>query len=371
MSYKAALAEAKKLKYFLEQQKVDVSIELVIGTRAQYGWLVPPGKFVLEMSHHIVSSKVQGLTPFLKLVKVGRPDVPGPLCNGYGGFDERYRIITMGVANHSGAGGPLKINNFYIPANAAAYVAWGTEYEGGISEADWTRSFRLFMGASNAGIIDYLRSNNKGVTDWSHLEHSTWTSRKTDRKLYSRQKGIAEIAAWRAGASVYTTEEVKELQTLLNKVMGTNLLVDGDLGPYTRAVVRDFQEKYGLFIDGDPGPITMGALRKAAESTSELGLGMYLFRGNGSPKVYALLPDGTKRHILTPAHLSALGQVTGAKVKTIEQKQADSIPLTETSAPVFDVDMGKVSAAAEAGARKATGDALKSVDVTVGLKQVD
>jgi hypothetical protein len=64
--------------------------------------------------------------------------------------------------------------------------------------------------------------------------------------------------------AVKREEEVKVLQTTLNKLYGLNLDVDGMLGPNTRDVVRRFQGEHGLQVDGVPGPITKQKLKEVA-----------------------------------------------------------------------------------------------------------
>lgn len=181
----------------------EVSIELQPGRPNDYGeW---DALFVVaDMSHHTVSRyRPDSLTPVLSLCKRGRSDLPGPLCNGYGGWDLTYRIITFGYANHPGEGGPLTVpaltaGKFTIPKDSARRYAWGTEWEGGLAEADWDRvlanprtghkmTMREFMGRSNAAIEKYMQ-----IHEEAHLEHSTWTSRKIDRLGYTAAKGIAE-----------------------------------------------------------------------------------------------------------------------------------------------------------------------------------
>lgn len=186
-TYADALAAAQQLAARLRAHGVAVSIELQVGVSVS-GWL--GGRKYAEMSHHTVSRRSQGMTPCLALVKRGRPDVPGPLCNGYGGFDEVYRIITMGWANHPGAGGPLTVAGFTIPYNNARPYVWGTEYEGGLDLDDWTPSFRDFMGRSNAAILEWL-DRPLGA----HIEHKTWApTRKVDRLGYTAELGRTEIA---------------------------------------------------------------------------------------------------------------------------------------------------------------------------------
>lgn len=53
---------------------------------------------------------------------------------------------------------------------------------------------------------------------------------------------------------------VKELQTKLNKVTGSKLVVDGDFGPATKRMVQNFQAYFKLNADGIVGPKTWGLL---------------------------------------------------------------------------------------------------------------
>lgn len=204
-----AYAKAKRLKQvMLEHGVPEVSIELIPGRPSDYGYW--DALFtVADMSHHTVSRySASSRTPCLSLVKRGRSDLPGPLCNGYGGWDLTYRIITFGYANHPGAGGPytvpaLTAGRFTIPKDSARRYAWGTEFEGGLSAADWDKvltnprngrkmTFREFMGRVNAALEEFLQ-----IHEGAHMEHSTWTSRKIDRLGYDKGKGIAEKRPYR------------------------------------------------------------------------------------------------------------------------------------------------------------------------------
>ena len=187
-SYKTDLEHARRLAAHLRAAGVSVSIELQPGAK-NTGWL--DARHRLNMSHHTVSRPSMGLTPCLSLVKKGRPDVPGPLCNGYGGYDRVYRIITMGWANHPGAGGPLTLDGITIPRDNGRPYFWGTEFEGGLE--DWTPEMHEFMARSNAGITAWLREDHDRTID-ANAEHSTWAPiRKIDRRDYTRAKSIARI----------------------------------------------------------------------------------------------------------------------------------------------------------------------------------
>lgn len=58
----------------------------------------------------------------------------------------------------------------------------------------------------------------------------------------------------------YSGISVKELQTKLNVVTGTRLMVDGQFGPATKQAVQNFQAYFRLNSDGIVGPVTWGLL---------------------------------------------------------------------------------------------------------------
>lgn len=196
MSWSQAVARAKVLKESLLDHGVrTVSIELVEG-RGGRGWY--DDHHIASMGHHIVSRRSQGDTPFLNLCKKGRADLPGPICNGYGGFDLVARIICMGWANHSGQGGPVTVEAGTIPQNNGRPYFFGWEFEGGISESDWRDENHEFMAQCLAGTLDYLASERgREITELSHHEHKSWApGRKSDRLGYSLSEARALIAKY-------------------------------------------------------------------------------------------------------------------------------------------------------------------------------
>lgn len=220
--YARALEQARWVRDILLDYGVpEVSIELVNGRPAPGNtWNACDAVGVL--SHHIASHPtVSNPTPGLSLVKRGRSDLAGPLCNGTAGVDLVYRIICLGYANHSGTGGPLTLRgplgNYTIPRNLGRAYLWGTEYEGGYTNEVWDKTytnrrtgksmtFREFMGRANAGLVEAIWSiNTHGRTpragmDLSgyHGEHKTWApGRKPDRKDYSTDSGRAEIRRYK------------------------------------------------------------------------------------------------------------------------------------------------------------------------------
>ena len=241
-----ALTRARRIReVMLDYGVPEVSIELQEG-RPGSGWngLDPVAVF----SHHIASKPTRSNpTPGLSLVKRGRSDLPGPLANGTAGVDLVYRILTLGWANHPGYGGPLTVRGplgaFTIPRDNARPYAWGTEYEGGYTNAVWdstytnrrtgkSMTFREFMGRCNAALVEAiwlpgLSSRGKynlikpGM-DLSgyHGEHKTWApNRKPDRKDYSTETGRAEIRRFndkKVKDDMFTDADRKRLERVEN-----------------------------------------------------------------------------------------------------------------------------------------------------------
>jgi hypothetical protein len=202
-----AQAQANQLRTALLDNGVRrVSIELQQGV-AGSGWGVAP--FMRGLGHHIVS-RPPG-TPGLALVKRGRPDLAGPLCNGYGGFDLTARIITMGWANHPGMGGPWSVPGWRtVPVNNGRPYIFGWEFEGGL--VPYTDEMHDFMARCGAGTLDWL--GDMPLECWG--EHKTWApGRKVDRLGYTTASGRARIAAVRSKEDDMPT--VKEVvDALLN-----------------------------------------------------------------------------------------------------------------------------------------------------------
>lgn len=193
MSRDTAVAEALRLQSIMRAHKVVCTVELTAG-RAWSGDQWYSRKQVL-FNHHTAGS-MRGLTPSYALCRNGRPArpgaaaLPGPLCNGYGGRDHVYRIITLGLGNHPGQGGPLSVAGFTVPADSARISAWGTEWEhDGVSP--WPEDMCEFMARSNAALLEWL-----AIPVGRSVEHSTWApTRKIDRNGYSAARGQREIKA--------------------------------------------------------------------------------------------------------------------------------------------------------------------------------
>jgi hypothetical protein len=181
-----ARAEAADLKALMTKHGVRCSIELQVGRPNISGsdWWT---RKVVSMNHHTAGPET-GLTPTLALVKRGRSDLPGPLANGYGGRDHVYRIITMGLANHPGEGGPLTVAGFTIPKDSARISCWGTEWEHNGTDP-WPNDMRDFMTRSNAALLEWMDR-----PALASVEHKTWApTRKIDRNRYSQDGTTGQV----------------------------------------------------------------------------------------------------------------------------------------------------------------------------------
>lgn len=103
-------------------------------------------------------------------------------------------------------------------------------------------------------------------------------------------------------------EAVKTLQTNLNKVMNSGLVVDGDFGPITDAAVREFQKKYNLVVDGEYGPISDAKMKEILTPVVKKGVvtarsGLNVRKGPGTNySVVKVLSLGTQITILSESN---------------------------------------------------------------------
>lgn len=222
-----------------------VSIELQVGKGpAASPW--HNDRFIAHLNHHTAGPH-SGLTPSLSVCKLGRSDLEGPLCNGYGGRDFYYRIITFGYANHPGLGGPAMFGKNMVPKDNGRPYLWGTEWEhDGVSA--WLDEQYEWMARANAGILDFL-----GVGAEAQGEHKDpWAPhRKPDRNIITRDQSIARTRlVWN------TTPEVDDM-------------------PFTEAQIRDLAKQgaedafKARYKTGDPTPVEALNLAKQTKAQAD------------------------------------------------------------------------------------------------------
>lgn len=66
-----------------------------------------------------------------------------------------------------------------------------------------------------------------------------------------------------AAAPIGSRNQIAWVQENLNRILGSNLVVDGILGPLTKSAVITFQSLRGIAADGIPGPVTQAEINKA------------------------------------------------------------------------------------------------------------
>lgn len=206
-----ALADAKRLKAIMQKWGVRCSVELQAGRSGL--WMVTK---YMRVWHHTVSRYSSGgaKTPVLALVKTGRSDVPGPLANGYIGYDLVFRIVTLGLANHPGRGGPVTIDGVHIPRDSARAPTFGIEVEGGYQRWEDIPGMLETMGRADCALAEWM-----GRPLTSQMEHLTWApTRKIDRLGFTRARGIELSRRWSRSPQEddmsFTTEDRQMLREL-------------------------------------------------------------------------------------------------------------------------------------------------------------
>lgn len=198
-----------------------VSIELQVGRGPSSDpWHAKT--YVASLNHHTASATISSsrMTPALSVCKNGRTDLQGPLCNGYGGGDFVYRIITLGWANHPGLGGPATFAGVTVPQDNGRPYLWGTEWDWD-GTSTWPDAYKEWMARCNAGILDWL-----GRPADSQGEHKDpWApARKIDRNQITRSESIVRTrTVW--GTTVpegfpltYTPAQESELLTRIRHI---------------------------------------------------------------------------------------------------------------------------------------------------------
>lgn len=173
---------------------------------------VRPGTFKPEgvMIHHTGST---GFASTLKVVRYGREDLAGPLCNIYVANGKCY-IISAGKANHAGEGSSVVLKEMrqgILPSTTAAKRGLANDYEGAnalfvgfeilakgdntpIPERDWEVAAK-----ASAACLRYLayRKEIPSAHRARVIGHAEWTARKIDPKLGRGRDAWTNMARFR------------------------------------------------------------------------------------------------------------------------------------------------------------------------------
>ena len=143
--------------------------------------------------------------------------------------------------------------------------------------------------------------------------------------------GLFTVTQIPTSAATYSTvskgsygEDVKTLQTMLNKVQNAGLVVDGDFGNGTLTAVKNFQKANNLTVDGIVGPATWAALtaqyNAATKSTLKIGSGSYNPGTLAKGKSYVISGKITSNYKITSVTVGVYNAADGTKtsyVKTV------------------------------------------------------
>jgi len=212
------------------------------------------------------------------------------------------RESSSNFRTYLGNGDPLNRVSVHVPAGRGPFSSW----EAGAKDAlhldrmdtvkdmpegwSWTRGcfqgeawngfgprmHGIHTGYLWAGMTPYVRGKYvaDGVWDRNHVDEQLGIIPMM-RALVERDASL-DLAGdpWStdpltnyvpppAPKSQDDLDDVATLQRDLNKIMGTDLRVDGSYGRLTRGVVMDFQKKFGLqWIDGIVGNETKSAIQQ-------------------------------------------------------------------------------------------------------------
>jgi len=191
------------------------------------------------------------------------------------GFDGAWCDMAISYeAGHSDNLSAMMGKFAYTVAHAQAFQAHGRWHYGlgGIRQGDIV--FFDWSGSRSIGAIDHV-----GLVEAVHSNGTITTLEGNTSDMFLRRVRNGSVVVG-YGRPAYgdaspmpptdgilrvgsTGSAVRTLQTNLNKVMGSGLVVDGDFGPKTEAAVEAFQRRYGITVDGEYGPQS-AAMMKAA-----------------------------------------------------------------------------------------------------------
>lgn len=210
--------------------------------------------------HHTAGART-GNAPSLRLVRDGRPDLPGPLSQLFLARDGTFHIVGAGRCNHAGNGNwHNATGNSQLIGIEAENVGDGTDPWPDVQMDAYERGV--------AAILTHLKLDSLMAA--GHKEYCTPRGRKIDPSfdMYQFRANVSELMNSGGPRKIVPTlnvsysmlrkgdrgESVKLLQTHLG------ITVDGQFGPATEAAVRQLQQQKGLIVDGLVGPKTWKAL---------------------------------------------------------------------------------------------------------------
>lgn len=179
-------------------------------SRERAGSFTPVG----QLDHHTAARATSARPhPSLQICVTGRPDLPGPLCNGLIDYHGRCFLISDGRANDSGRGSGVVLDELrrgIRPTKTAAERGLADDTDGNRWFYDWEVEYPGGQFSPNDSQLETLMRINVAVSLGlgvaGPLGHKEWTRRKPDpanvdmgelRREFDRR--IAALAAMAAG----------------------------------------------------------------------------------------------------------------------------------------------------------------------------
>lgn len=221
------------------------------------------------VGHHTAGA-TDGELPSLRILRDGRADLNGPLCNVGLGRSGTFYVIAAGPANNAGTGGWAGFSGNYrtigIEAENDGYQPWPD----------------VQLTAYRIGSAAILRHLGLDASRW--CRHHEWASYKPDPHDIDGDEFRTALGHLLAGdgaplplvpaaepdggarRTLYrgmTGDDVRQWQTLMGGAgMGPGP-ADGQYGPRTEAATRSWQRAAGLVADGIVGPLTWASMDRA------------------------------------------------------------------------------------------------------------
>lgn len=247
------------------------------------------------MCHHTGNPHL-GNMPTLEVLRNGRPDLHGPLCNLGLGRDGTYYVVAAGRANHAGAGqwaGLTTGNSSFI----------GIEAENSGDRNDpWPAEQMEAYRRGVAALLKHIGADAQMCV--AHKEYATPVGRKID-PIFDMQTFRIAVAGYLAGKSapppIKAADDKKrptlrrggggDIEAVRTLQDAIGVRADGVFGRQTEALLRAWQRDRGLTPDGICGPKTWDALSTPANAPASAN-------GSGAPPPGAAVAAGASEHAL-------------------------------------------------------------------------
>lgn len=203
-----------------------------------------------------------GISKVLSIVK----DMCTKLLNKIKEFPKKFIEVGKDLAN-----GLVKGIKNVVPNAIKAVKNLGSSALKAICKVLGIKSpSREFMSIGKYSVEGFV----KGLTDNSYLATGASSSIGEDaldafKSVFSDNNGSINLGNLFSSGTA-TTAQIEGMQTALNTLLGTNLEVDGIIGPKTKEAITQFQKEYGLEITGTLNEETVKATQAALEERNRL-----------------------------------------------------------------------------------------------------